>query len=112
MGAMNVYAGDEGKWVQYSEENLELVQADWDQFKRRLVMGGETWIHHYNPETKKQSRQCKHKISLQPKKFKVQPSVGKIMCTISHDADCVVLNDCILHKVTVTGAYCADLLQH
>ena len=35
--------------VRSSEESLELMQENWDLFKRRFITGDETCIHHYDP---------------------------------------------------------------
>ena len=43
-----------------SSENLKLMQLDWNLFLKRIVTGDETWIHHYDPESKQQSMQWKH----------------------------------------------------
>jgi histone-lysine N-methyltransferase SETMAR len=93
-----------------SEENLQLMNSDWNQFKLRFVTGDETWIHHYDPESKAQSMQWKHVTLPAPKKFKVQPSAGKIMCTIFYDAEGEILIDYLPRKVTITGKYYADLV--
>jgi len=45
-----------------------------------------------------------------PWQFMLQASAGKIICTIFCDAESVLLIDVMLHKVTVTGLYYADLL--
>ena len=58
------------------------MQLDWNLFLKRIVTGDETWIHHYDPEAKQQRMQQKHASSPSPRKFKVQASAGKIMCTI------------------------------
>ena len=127
---------------------------------RRIVTGDETWIHHYDPETKQQSMQWKHASSPDcgppsqrsaiansnpnlnpnpnpnpnpnamaalcdggpllwrtfamagrprspsPRKFKVQASAGKIMCTVFWDSEGILLIDYMPHKVlsTVTQA--------
>ena len=42
-------------------------------------MDEKTWVHHYDPETKIQNIQWKHKGSPTPKKFKVLPSAGKVL---------------------------------
>ena len=68
-------------------------------------------IHHYDPESKQQSMQWKHASSPSPRKFKVQASAGKIMCTIFWDAEGILLIDFIPQKVTITGVYYADLLH-
>ena len=54
-----------------------LMQLDWNLFVKHIVTGDETWIHHYNPESKQQSMQWKHASSTSPWKFKVQASAGK-----------------------------------
>ena len=100
-----------GNRMRCSEENLELMNQDWENFKQRFVTGDETWIHHYDPESKQQSKQWKHLNSPAPKKFKVQPSAGKIMCTIFYDAEGVIHIDYMPHKVHITGEYYADLLR-
>ena len=43
-----------------SSENLKLMQLAWNLFVKCIVTGDETWIHHYNPESKQQRMQWKH----------------------------------------------------
>ena len=62
--------------LECSQENLQLMNLDWEMFKRRIITGDETWIHYYDPESKLQSRQWKHLGSPSPRKFKVEPSDG------------------------------------
>jgi len=78
-------------------------------FAKRIVTGNETWIHHDDPETKQQSTQWKHASFPSPRKFKVQTSAGKIMCTVFWDA--ILLIGYMPHKVAVTGVYHTDLLH-
>ena len=49
-----------------SSENLKLMQLDWNLFLKCIVTGDETWIHHYDPESKQQSMQWKHATSPSP----------------------------------------------
>jgi len=79
-------------------------------FIQRIVTGDETWLHDYDPETKQQTMQWKHASSPNPLKFKMQASAGKIMCTIYWGAEDILLIDYMLHKVTIIGAYDADLI--
>ena len=58
---------------QFSEENLDMLRANSENFSR-IITGDETWVHHYDPETKLESMQWKHKGSTTPKKFWVQQS--------------------------------------
>ena len=41
-----------------------------------------TWVHYYEPENKISSRQWVGPRSPRPKKFKTQPSAGKVMATV------------------------------
>ena len=62
----------------------------------------ETWIHHYDPETKIQSMQWKHKGSPTTKKFKVFPSAGKVLLPVFWDAQGV---DYLQRGAIITGIY-------
>ena len=53
-----------------------------DDFLLRLVTVDETWVHYYEPENKAQRRQWVGPGSPRPKKFKTQPSAGKVMATV------------------------------
>jgi len=94
-----------------SSENVKLMQLDWNLFLKRIITGDETWTQHYDPESKQQSMQWKHASSPSPRKFKVQTSPGKIMCTIFWDAERILLIDFRRQKVTIAGVYYADLLH-
>ena len=56
-----------------------------DDFHLRLVTVDETWVQYYEPEYKAQSRQWVGPGSPRPKKFKTQPSAGKMMTTAFWD---------------------------
>jgi len=62
---------------QSSEQLLEFFRRDPNDFLPRLVTMDETWLYHYDPETKKQSIQWWHRGSPRPQKFRVQKSAGK-----------------------------------
>ena len=50
-----------------SEANLARFEADPDRFVERFLTQDECWVHHFEPETKKQSMQWKHSTSPVPK---------------------------------------------
>jgi hypothetical protein len=52
------------------------------QFLERNLTTAETWVHHYEPESKAQSVAWKPPTSPMAKKFKSQPSAGRIMLTL------------------------------
>ena len=61
------------------------------------------------------SQRIKLKVAIgpgspRPKKFKTQPSASKVMTSVFWDAQGVML-DFLAKKSTITGAYCANLLD-
>ena len=46
--------------VESSQELLEVYNANPEDFHTRLVTGDETWLHHWDPDTKNESMQWKH----------------------------------------------------
>ena len=89
---------------------LKRFRSKKDDFLSRLVTVHETWIHYYEPENKAQSRQIVRPGSPRPKKFKTQPSAGKVMATVFRDAQGIML-DFLAKKSTIIGAYYANLLN-
>ena len=71
----------------------------------------KTWVHYYELENKAQSHQWVGPGSPRPKKFKTQPSAGKVMATVFWDAQGVIMLDFLAKKSTITGAYYANLLD-
>jgi len=53
----------------------------------------ETWLYHYDPETKQQSMEWRYNGSPRPKKFRVQKSAGKFLASIFWDQDGILLID-------------------
>ena len=82
-----------------------------DDFLLHLVTVDETWVHYYEPENKAQSRQWVGPGSPRPKKFKTQPSAGKVMATVFWDAKGIIMLDFFAKRRTITGVYYANLLD-
>ena len=53
-----------------------------NDFLLRLVTVDETWVYYYELENKARSHQWVGPGSPRPKKFKTQPSAGKVMATV------------------------------
>ena len=51
---------DRQQRVESSQELLEVYNANPEDFHTCLVTGDETWLHHWDPDTKKESMQWKH----------------------------------------------------
>ena len=81
-----------------------------DGFLLRLLTVDVTWVHYYEAENK-ESRQWVGLGSPRPKKFKTQPSAGKVMATVLWGAKGVVMLDFLPKRSTITGVYYANLLD-
>ena len=68
----------------------------------------ETWIPHYTPETKEQSKQWAFEDERAPKTVKL---ADKVMATVFCDARGIIYTDYLEKGQTITGAYYASLLR-
>ena len=82
-----------------------------NDFLLHLVTVDETLVHYYEPENKAPSCQWVGPGSPRPKKFKTQPSAGKVMATVFWDAKGVIMLDFLPKRSTITGVYYANLLD-
>jgi hypothetical protein len=57
------------------------------QFLEQIFTADETWVHHYDPDSKAQSMAWNGPTSPVAKKFKSQPLTGKIMLTLFWDIE-------------------------
>jgi hypothetical protein len=57
----------------------------------KTVSGEGSWVHHYQPESKRASMQWKHPSSYSTKNFKVMSSARKVMLTVFWDSQGVLL---------------------
>jgi len=88
---------------------LEFFRRDPNGFLSRLLTMNETWLYHYDPETKQQSVEWRHIGSPRPKKFRVQKSAGKVLTSIFWDQDGIVLIDNLPKGQTINTEYYSSL---
>jgi len=93
-----------------SEQLLELFRLDPNDFLSRLVTVEETWLYHYDPETKQQSLVWRPSGLPLPKKFRVQKSAGKFLASIVWDQDGILLIDYLSKSQTINAEYYSSLL--
>ena len=94
---------------QSSEKNLEFFRRDPNDFLLRLVTVDDTWLYHYDPETKQQS--MGGGIAAHPTpKFRVQKSAGKVLASIFWDQDGILPIDYLPKGQTINAEYYASLL--
>jgi histone-lysine N-methyltransferase SETMAR len=70
----------------------------------------ETWLYHYDSETKQQLMEWRHSGSPRPKKFRVQKSTGKVLASFFGDQDGVLLIDYLPKGQTINAEYYSSLL--
>jgi len=97
--------------VDACHELLKRFEAEGDGFLGKTVTGNETSVHYHQPESKKASKEWRHTSSPKPKKFRTQPSAGKVMLTLFWDERGVILEHYMPRGNTVTSAAYADLLK-
>ena len=96
---------------QSSELRLEFFRRDpIISCRARLVTMDETCLYHYDPETKRQTMECRHSDSPRPKKFRVQKSAGKVLTSIFWGQDGILLIDYLPEGQTINAEYYSSLL--
>ena len=66
---------------------LNFFETSPDNFLLRCVTIDESWVHHFIPEPKLQSKPWKHPDSPQPKKAKTVPSAANVIVLVFWDAN-------------------------
>jgi len=69
----------------------------------------ETWLYHYDPETKQQSMEWWHSGSPHPKKFQVQKSAGKVFASTFWDQDGILLINYLPKGQTINSSLLVQL---
>jgi len=77
--------------------------------RARLVTMDETWLYHYDSETKQQSMEWQHSGSPRSKNFRMQKSAGKFLASTFWDQEGILLID-YLPKDHVINAECYSSL--
>lgn len=91
-------------------QNLDHYYKEGDAFLDRIITGNKTWIHHYDLECKWQSVECKHPQSPIRKKFKSQPSPGKLMLTVFWDSQGPIMEHYQERGSTINSAPYSEML--
>jgi len=94
-----------------SRDNLCQYSIDPAKFLHRYVTMDETWAHHFDPETKQQSKQWKNVASPPAVKFRKIASADKVLASVFWDSKGVLMIDYLERGKTVTGVYYAELIQ-
>jgi hypothetical protein len=92
-----------------SLQHLLWYADEGEDIHNRIVAGDKSWVHHYQPKSKRFSVQWKHQVHHQPKrsKFKVTPSAGKVMLTMFWDSQGFQKYG----KNVISASYCEVMLK-
>ena len=91
--------------------DLEFFRRDPNDFLSCLVTMHETWLYHYDPETKQQSMKWRHSTPSRPQKFRVQESAGKFLASIFWDQDGILLIDYLPKGQTINAECSAGAIE-
>jgi len=92
------------------EQCLEYFNKNKTDPVHQFITMDETWIHHYTPESKQQSKQWTEAGCSAPKKTRSVPSAGKVMASVFWDAEGILFIDYLERGKTITGEYYSSLL--
>jgi histone-lysine N-methyltransferase SETMAR len=96
--------------MKISEQCLEHFNRNKTDFVRQFITMDETWIHHYTPESKQQSKQWTEAGCSAPKKTRSVPSAGKVMALVFWDAEGILFINYLEKGKTITGEYYSSIL--
>jgi hypothetical protein len=68
--------------MKISEQCLECFNKNKTNFVHQFIIIDETWIHHYTPESKQQSKQWTEANCSAPEKTRSVPSAGKVTAPV------------------------------
>jgi len=105
-----VKADQKRQRYQSSEQHLEFLRRDPDDFLSQSVTMNETWFYRHDPETKQQSIEWWNSGSPRPKIFGVQKFAGKIRTSIFRDQDGILLIDYLPKGQPINAEYCPPLM--
>ena len=92
-----------------SEQCLERFNKNRTDFVSRFIAMDETWIHHYTPGFKQQSKHWTEAGSA-PKKTSSVPLAGKVMVSVLWDAEGILFIDYLEKGKIIAGKYYCNLL--
>jgi len=99
--------------MKISEQCLERFNkntTDFVDFVCQFITMDGTWIHHYTPESKQQSKQWTEASCSAPKKTRSVPSAGKVMASVFWDAEGILFIDYFEKGKTIPREYYSNLL--
>lgn len=96
--------------MEASQSCLAMFTRNKAEFLRRYITMDETWIHHFTPETSRESAEWRAPGESAPKRPKTQQTAGKVMASVFWDTHGIIFIDYLEHGKTINSDYYIDLL--
>ncbi|GFY35013.1 mariner Mos1 transposase [Trichonephila clavipes] len=94
-----------------SKQCLQLFNLNKSEFLRRYVTMDETWLHHFSPESNRQSAEWTARDEPTPKRGKTQKSAGKVMASLFWDIHGIIFIDYLKKGKPTNSDYYVALLE-
>ncbi|GFT99722.1 protein GVQW3 [Trichonephila clavipes] len=94
-----------------TSSDLFQSESDDPEFMKLIIIGDESWVYGYDPETKQQSSQWKTPGSPRPKKERQVRSKIKVMLIVFFDADGIVHHEFAPQDQTVNKEFYLDVMR-
>ncbi|KAM8718685.1 hypothetical protein ACLKA7_001404 [Drosophila subpalustris] len=93
--------------IDESKSCLDMFTRNKSEFLRRYITMDETWIHHFTPESNRQSAEWHAAGESRPKRPKTQQLAGKVMASVFWDAHGIIFIDYLQQRLLygVIGAF-------
>lgn len=91
-------------------ELKECYEGEVEHFLNKILSSNKTWVHYYEPQSKRQSVEWKHTNSPVKKKFKTQASGGKVILRAFQHGEGPIFCDYLEEQHTMNSQYYSDLL--
>ncbi|KAM8702325.1 hypothetical protein ACLKA7_004989 [Drosophila subpalustris] len=97
--------------IDESKSCLDMFTRNKSEFLRRYITMDETWIHHFTPESNRQSAEWHAAGESRPKRPKSQQLAGKVMASVFWDAHGIIFIDYLQKGQTINSDYYMALLE-
>jgi hypothetical protein len=99
--------------VDVCQELFLRYETDGNSFLKRIMTGGESWVHCYQPEMKRAGKEWYRSCSQKHKNFCKQASVQKVMLTLFWDHSGPLVEHYMSKGTAVTNtSYCSLFRNH
>ena len=112
MGAGFAHNGTKAITSRRFRELFVTVCSQKKDFLSRYVTMDETWIHHFTPESKRQSAEWRAAGESRRKRPKTQQSAGKAKTSVFWDAHGIIYIDYLEKGKYINSDYYIELLVH